>query len=184
MMERGEVLQVISDARTDQIVVTTMSAIKEWATLSPAGLDFHVAGAMGYASSVGLGLALAQPDRRVLVLDGDGSLLMNLGTLVTIADVNPPNLVHFVLENELYEMPGRISLPGAGKYNMAGLARASGLTKVHEFDQLADFREHLHALLEERGPVFGSLKVAEGPRGPMPAISYVEMARNLEKALR
>jgi thiamine pyrophosphate-dependent acetolactate synthase large subunit-like protein len=184
MMQRAELLKVLSEARTDEIVVTTMSAVKEWSKLSSSPLDFHVAGAMGYASSLGLGLALAQPRRKVIVLDGDGSLLMNLGTLVTIAGQNPPNLIHFVLENELYEVPGGLPLPGAGKYNLAALARAAGIRRVYEFDQLAELREHLGALLEQPGPTFASLKVARGPSEPLPSMSYAEMVRNLTRALR
>ncbi len=101
MMQRSKLLEILSEKRTDEIVVATMSAIKDWTRLSSSPLDFYVAGAMGYASSVGLGLALAQPNRRVIVLDGDGSLLMNLGTLVTMVGVQPKNLVYFVLENRL-----------------------------------------------------------------------------------
>lgn len=183
-MQRSELLRVIFEARTDEIVVTTMSAVKDWRRLSSSPLDFHVAGAMGYASSVGLGLALAQPNRKVIVLDGDGSLLMNLGTLVTIADVQPENLIHFVLENQMYEVPGGIPLPGVGKHNLAAFARAAGLTRVHEFEQLADFREHVGAMLREPGPAFVSLRVARGRSEPLPPIRYAEMARNLERALQ
>jgi len=185
MMHRSELLKVIAEARTDEIVVVTMSPVKDWVRLSSSPLDFLVAGAMGYASSVGLGLALAQPARKVIVLDGDGSLLMNLGTLVTIAGLQPKNLVHFVLENQLYEVPGGIPLPGAGKYNLGALARAAGLTRVHEFDQLAVFREHLGAILKGSGPTFASLKVARGPSDPLPTTRYAaDMVRNLERALR
>ncbi len=184
MMDRAELLKVVSDARTDEIVVSTMSANKDWARLSPAGLDLYVSGAMGYASSVGLGLALAQPGRKVIVLDGDGSLLMNLGTLVTIAGQAPPNLLHLVLENDLYEVPGGLPLPGAGKYNLNALARASGIKQVYHFEELPEFREHLGALLKERGPVFVTLKVARGSSEPLPAIPQGDVARRLEVALR
>ncbi len=184
MMQRFELLKVISEMRTDEIVVATMSAIKDWSKLSSSPLDFYVAGAMGYASSVGLGLSLAQTSRKVIVLDGDGSLLMNLGTLVTIAAVQPDNLIHFVLENQLYEVPGGIPLPGVGKHNLAAFARAAGFSKVYEFDQFTDFREHVGPILREPGPTFVSLRVNRGPSGPFPTIRYVEMARNLEKALK
>ena len=183
-MQRFELLKVISEMRTDEIVVATMSAIKDWSKLSSSPLDFYVAGAMGYASSVGLGLSLAQTNRKVIVLDGDGSLLMNLGTLVTIAAVQPDNLIHFVLENQLYEVPGGIPLPGVGKYNLAAFARAAGFSKVYEFDQFTDFHEHVGPIIREPGPTFVSLRVDRGPSGPFPTIRYVEMARNLEKALK
>ena len=184
MMQRSEVLKVISEIRTDEIVVATMSAIKDWKRLSSSPLDFYVAGAMGYASSVGLGLSLAQANRKVIILDGDGSLLMNLGTLVTISALQPDNLIHFVLENEIYEVPGGIPLPGVGKYDLAAFARAAGLTKVYEFDQLTDFREHVGGILREPGPTFASLRVARGPSGPFPSINYAEVARKLEACLR
>ncbi len=163
-MDRDEVLKTIAEFRRDEIVIVTMSPTKEWSRLSSGPLDFRVGGAMGFASSIGLGVALAQPDRRVIVLDGDGSLLMNLGTLVTICSLSPSNLIHFVMENELYETPGRIPLPGSGSFNLSSIARAAGLTKVYEFDNLRDFREHLGTLLHEPGPIFVSLKVAPGPR--------------------
>jgi len=184
MMQRFELLKVISEMRTDEIVVATMSAVKDWSKLSSSPLDFYVAGAMGYASSVGLGLSLAQTSRKVIVLDGDGSLLMNLGTLVTIAAVQPENLIHFVLENQLYEIPGGIPLPGIGKYNLADFARAAGFSKVYDFDQFRDFREHVGPILRTPGPTFASLRVNKGPSEPYPTIRYVEMARNLKKALK
>ena len=111
-MNRNEMLKFLAQARRDEIVVYTMSAMKGWLPFSDSPLDLFVAGAMGFASSVGIGLALAQPQRKIWVLDGDGSLLMNLGTLVTIADQALPNLIHFVLENGIYEIPGQVPLPG------------------------------------------------------------------------
>ena len=183
-MRRFESLKAISDLRADEVVVATMSAIGDWRKLSSSPLDFYVAGAMGYASSVGLGLALAKRNRKVIILDGDGSLLMNLGTLVTIADLQPDNLIHFVLENQLYEVPGGIPLPGVGKYNLAAFARAAGLSKVYEFDRFPDFREQAGPILKGPGPTFVSLRVDRGPSAPFPTIRYAEMARNLEKALK
>jgi sulfopyruvate decarboxylase subunit beta len=184
MMQRSELLEVIFEKRTDEIVVATMSATKDWSRLSSSPLDFFVVGAMGYASSVGLGLSMTQANRKVIVLDGDGSLLMNLGTLVTIAALQPGNLIHFVLENQLYEIPGGIPLPGVGKYSLVAFARAAGLTKVYEFDQLTDFREHVGGILREPGPTFASLRVARGPSGPFPSINHEEVARKLEESLK
>ena len=183
MMQRFEALKAIYEMRTDEIVLPTMSAIKDWNKLSSSPLDFYVAEAMGYASSLGLGLSISQPNRKIIVLDGDGSLLMNLGTLVTIAGVQPANLIHFVLENGLYEVPGGIPLPGGMKYDLPAFARAAGL-RVLEFGQLADFRGHLGTILRERGPTFVSLKVDRGPSEPFAPIPYVETARRLEKALK
>ena len=96
MMRRDECLRKIAELRGDAIVVATYSSAFEWRKIAPSGLNYFSVGAMGQASSHALGLALGLPDHKVIVLDGDGSLLMNLGGLVTIAEAAPTNLVHFV----------------------------------------------------------------------------------------
>jgi TPP-dependent trihydroxycyclohexane-1,2-dione (THcHDO) dehydratase len=85
-MKPEDVLQTIADKRGDAIVVPTMTAAPAWRLIAPGDLSVTCVGFMGGASSLGLGLALARPDRRVLVLDGDGSLLMQLGSLATVAE--------------------------------------------------------------------------------------------------
>ena len=85
MMKRDQCLKVLARHRTAEIVVAVYQAAQEWLHISPSDLNYTFTGAMGQGSSHALGIALARPDRRVVVLDGDGSLLMNLGTLVTIA---------------------------------------------------------------------------------------------------
>ncbi len=186
-MERGEVLKTLAHYRKDEIVLYTMSSFKEGFQYFNGPLDFYVGGAMGFASSIGLGLALAQPRRRVWVVDGDGSLLMNLGTLVTIAEQAPGNLVHFVMENGVYEIPGRVPIPGVGRASLLGFARAAGLTKAYEYDEMARFSKHVGSLITEPGPVFVNLKVAPGPRQPVDKEGKMrgsaEMARAMEQAL-
>ena len=125
MIDGLEAQNVISRYRGDAVVVTTMSTNFEWPQVSTnPDLDLMFSGAMGKASSVGLGVALARPDKKVIVLDGDGSLLMNLGSLVTIANMAPPNPVHFVFENEVYRTTGGQLIPGAVKSSFTGLAAA------------------------------------------------------------
>ena len=165
MMNRNDMLNALAKIRKDEIVVYTMSAMKGWLSFSDSPLDLFVAGAMGFASSVGVGLALAQPQRKIWVLDGDGSLLMNLGTLVTIANQAPANLIHFVLENGIYEIPGQIPLPGRWKMSLTSFARAAGLKTIYEYDDLAILKKDLNSLLQENGPVFVDLKVEPGPFG-------------------
>ena len=99
MMERRKALELLASRITDEIVVATYSSASEWIEIIDRPLNYFSSGAMGLASSHGLGLALARPDRRVIVLDGDGSLLMNLGTLVTIGRVAPKNFTHLVFQN-------------------------------------------------------------------------------------
>jgi phosphonopyruvate decarboxylase len=122
-----ECLKLLARHHTDEIVVPVYQAAFEWRAIKPDSLSYLGVGAMGQASSHALGLALGRPDKRVIVLDGDGSLLMNLGSLVTIADVAPRNLVHFVCENGIYEANGGHPIPGAGHVSFAGFARAAAI---------------------------------------------------------
>ncbi|MFM8678918.1 MAG: thiamine pyrophosphate-dependent enzyme [Alphaproteobacteria bacterium] len=95
-MKRDEALALLARHVTDEAVVATYQAAFDWMRLAARDLNYVSIGAMGIASSHALGLALGRPDRRVVVLDGDGSLLMNLGSLATIAGAAPRNLAHLV----------------------------------------------------------------------------------------
>ena len=103
MMKRDECFRVLARHVAEDVVVATYSSAFDWIAVRKHPLNYLSVGAMGLASSHGLGLALGRPDRRIIVLDGDGSLLMNLGTLVTIAEAKPRNLFHFICENGNYE---------------------------------------------------------------------------------
>ena len=107
---------------------------------------------MGKASSLGLGLALGRPERRVWVLDGDGSLVMNLGSLVTIAQQAPANLLHVLLENGVYEVTGGQPVPGAGLADFATMARAAGYRSAYRFDTLAALEASLDEVLAAPRP--------------------------------
>ena len=107
-----DALRAIAAARGDAIVVPTMTTAPAWRTIAPGDLSVTCVGFMGGASSLGLGLALARPDRRVIVLDGDGSLLMQLGSLATVAGAAPRNLVHFLFKNGVYHTSGAQGIPG------------------------------------------------------------------------
>lgn len=166
MMPRDECLKILARHHTDQIVIPVYQSAFEWRTIKPQALTYLGVGAMGQASSHGLGMALGRPDKRVIVIDGDGSLLMNLGSLVTIAQAAPTNLVHFVCQNNTYEANGGHPIPGAGKVSFAGFARAAGIHKVYEFDELADFDQRIAGVLQQQGPVFVVLKVVAGAHYP------------------
>ena len=120
-------LQVLVALRGERIVVTTMGAAREWPKLSQHPLDFHyIPSAMGAAPALGLGLALAKPQRDVLVLNGDGAMLMNLGSLVTIVASRAKNMTLIMLDNGIYEVTGgqqtaAAALPARrGRYRRAG----------------------------------------------------------------
>lgn len=188
-----DTLQALQTARADEIVVTTMGSGREWPKVSSHPLDFvYVPSSMGQATSIGLGLALAQPDRKVVVCNGDGSMLMNLGSLVTITSLRPENLIVLLMDNSIYEVTGRQQTPGSAALRADGrnvdftaLARSCGFEAVFEFTELDLWRESVTGVLQTPGPVFCSLKVAsvEGdaaPRSPGPAW---ERAAKLRAAL-
>ena len=114
---------------------------------------------MGKASSFGLGAALAQPNTPVYVLDGDGSLEMNLGTLITIGNKGPENLYHFMLENGVYAYTGGQPIPGGGKVSFAEMAKTAGYAAVFEFEDLEEFTLQIESVLNTKGPVFITVKI-------------------------
>lgn len=160
MIAAADALRALSAHRDDALVVVTMSAARLWPSVSThPELDLPVSNCMGKASSVGLGAALARPSQKVIVLDGDGSLVMNLGTLVTIGQVQPANLVHVVFADGVYTTVGGAPVPGAGHIDLPGMARAAGYPAAAEFDGIEAFTHALPSLLALQGPVFCSLKI-------------------------
>jgi sulfopyruvate decarboxylase subunit beta len=165
MMNRLDCLRILARHVTDEIVVATYSTGTDWLALTPdRPLNYFAFGAMGLASSHGLGLALGRPDKRVIVLDGDGSLLMNFGTLVTIGAVQPANFVHFVGHNGSYEANGGHPIPNRA-VDFAAAARAAGIARAHAIADLADFEARVGSLLRGDGPVFVDLLIEQGPLG-------------------
>ena len=183
-MRRDDCICALGAHRGEAIVVATYQAAFDLMRIAPNPLNYLSVGAMGQASSHALGLALGRPDRRVIVLDGDGSLLMNLGTLVTIAGAAPANLVHFVCENGCYEANGSHPLPGGG-VDFAGLARAAGIRDVSMFDALSAFEAELPGLLTRPGPVFATLMIVPGDPSPQEydVIHGAETRRRFKEAL-
>jgi sulfopyruvate decarboxylase subunit beta len=158
-MRRDEVLQTLAKHRTDELVLTTMSVAQEWPSYSQSDYDFNALGTgMGHLPDMGLGLAVACPDRKVLILNGDGSMLMNLGVLVSIAHTAPRNLILFVFENEIYEVTGGQPIPGRGRTNFAAMAKGAGFAHTFEFAELSAFDKELPNILTLDGPVFVTIQ--------------------------
>src|SRR5437762_1032422 len=133
-MTHLEALQILAAQRGQRIVITTMGSVGLWPGVSDGPLDFaYLPSSMGQAPGLGLGLALAQPKRGVIVVNGDGCMLMNLGTLVTMAG-HPANLYLVIIDNGLYEVTGGQVHAGAGHVDYAGLARGAGIQRVYRFD--------------------------------------------------
>jgi sulfopyruvate decarboxylase subunit beta len=163
-MRRDLCFKILAKHIRDQIVVPVYQSAQEWHGIAPDhALTYYSIGAMGQASSCALGLAIARPDKRVVVLDGDGSLLMNLGTLVTIANQKPANLLHFLCQNGEYEANGSHPIPGRDQVDFAAMARAAGYRRTDTIDTLEDFEAKIAGLLTEPGPVFVALKLTAGP---------------------
>ena len=139
-MRRTECLAAVHTDLAGAAVVTNMGAVaSELYGIGHRDNFFYLQHAMGLASSVGLGVALAQPQRPVVVLDGDGSVLMNLGTLATMARHGPPNLSHVVFDNGAYVSSGGTPTPTAETVDLAGVARASGIATARTVETLSDF---------------------------------------------
>ena len=159
MMHTADVLKVFAEHRGDAIVISGRGG-RHWIQLSDTALDLPLGDpAMGGHAGFGLGLALAQPDQRVVLFDSEGDILMSLGQLPTIAEQAPVNFYHFVLDNEVYATTGGQPVPGAKTVDYAGVARASGYPHAYSFTELQDFSRDLPDILAKPGPVFVALKV-------------------------
>jgi phosphonopyruvate decarboxylase len=163
MINNQDAVRLIDSKRDGSMIVPTMNANNVHFGLptvtTDQSMDLPVSGAMGKASSLALGLALAQPEKRVFVLDGDGSLLMNLGTLVTMANKAPTNLYHFLFNNGVYAVTGGQPIPGAGQTDWENMAKSAGYAAVFSFDNLEDLTTGIDEVLAAQGPVFVHLAV-------------------------
>jgi phosphonopyruvate decarboxylase len=167
VIDQVEMMKTIDKLRGDAVVVPVFRANVAWSRVtSNARRDIPVGGAMGKGSSVALGIALSQPNTRVILFDGDGSLLMNLGSLVTIANQAPRNLVHFVMDNGVYATTGGQDVPGVGIADYADLARAAGYHHIYKFDNLEDFVTQAEEIFRQDGPTFVAARVIPDIRLP------------------
>jgi sulfopyruvate decarboxylase subunit beta len=131
MIERLECLRAVYDQLKDCLVVTIMGALPaELQSLGHRPNFFYLQHAMGIASSTGLGLALCLPGQKVVVFDGDGSVLMNLGVFTTLARYNPNNLVHVVFDNESLLSVGGFPTATSTGTNLEGIAKAAGISRT------------------------------------------------------
>jgi thiamine pyrophosphate-dependent acetolactate synthase large subunit-like protein len=186
MMTHREALEVLAAERGERVVVTTMGSIAIWPDLADSPLDFnYIPSSMGQGPDLGLGIALACPQRGVIVVNGDGCMLMNLGSLVTLA-ANPANMYLVIIDNSLYEVTGGQVHAGVGQADYAGMARAAGIGRVYRFDTLADWRQGAAAALAGPGPVCVVLKVTGklGQKTPAPPRPMSEQISRLREALR
>jgi thiamine pyrophosphate-dependent acetolactate synthase large subunit-like protein len=172
MMRRADAIATVLARVDDEIVVTANGWIsREACAASDRAETFSMLGSMGLAAAIGLGVALAQPERRVVVLDGDGNLLMALGILAMIGAQKPANLVHVVLDNERYgSTGGQRSL--SETVALDALALAAGYAHVRRVDEPDGLDDAAVALLGARGPSFLLVKVAPEADGDAPRVPH------------
>ena len=163
MLNKEECLKQIALHRTDEIVVTTMGMAVPWAKISTHPLDYaSVGSAMGHAADLALGIAIAKPNKKVVVLNGDGSMLMCLGTLATITGLSTPptNYLLFVCDNGTYEVTGNQPVPYNTSFSWTTIAKGTGFQNVHEYDDLKSLEVALPKIWHQDGPTFVNLKIA------------------------
>jgi len=153
-MNRLEALTAITSLVSDEFVVSTAgAATTQWHALHPSDGQLQVK-TLGLCSSIGLGLALGQPDRKVIVLDGDGALWMNLSSLGTIGWKQPKNLIHICMDNGMYESSGGTPTASSARLQFSDIARAAGIASSVAVSTPDEFAESVrHALLTD-GPHF------------------------------
>jgi sulfopyruvate decarboxylase subunit beta len=176
-MQRLECLRAIYDDLEPCIVVTIMGAVAaELQSLGHRPNHFYLQHAMGLASSTGLGLALCVPERKVVVLDGDGSLLMNLGTLTTLARYRPANLIEVVFDNESLLSVGGFPTATSTGSDLAALAAAAGIERVSTAIKVEDFRSQFSAAM--RGNELATIVAKVEATGPAKYVTGLGLLEN------
>jgi len=151
-------MRVLKETEPDAIVLVAETATVAWADIVGPDDKYLPVSSMSKASSVALGIAIAQPERKVVVWDGDGCLLMNLGTLITVARAAPPNLIHIILENGVYALTGAQPLPSQYVSDLPEMARSAGYRHIHTYSDTEAFKTDLPAILAADGPTLISLE--------------------------
>jgi len=183
MLTKDQLLAPLARLRDKAVVVTTMGVVRPWARYSNSELDFASAdSAMGHAADLALGIALAQPARKVICLNGDGSMLMSLGTLATINNAGAKNLVLIIVQNGTYEITGNQPLPAAAKVDFASFARGAGWERIYFYEDAEKYAKSLPEVLSGDGPVFVAAIVEPGSEGPLSRGGH-EKARYLNPSL-
>ncbi len=159
-MKRFDCLGIIAKAATDALVVTSAGAVTlEWNALRPSEGNFRVR-TLGLCSSIALGMALGLQQRKIIALDGDGSLLMNLCSLPTMARMQPKNLVHIVFDNEVYEASGSKKTATAAGTDLVGIARAAGIAQARWAHSVGEFATFVAEALNGDELFFIGVKVS------------------------
>ncbi len=191
MFNAEDMFKAFEPYRDKSIVIATGTSGRHWRDVSQnEARDLSMGGAMGQTTSAALGLALAQPDEKVVLFDSEGALLMNMGIIATIAGKQPQNFYHFLMDNECYATTGGQPVPNAQDINYAGMAKEAGYVAAYSFDNLEDFTNNVAKIMSEAGPVFIAMKVVPevenepiGMRQRVPTRGRAETINTLRKEL-
>ena len=190
-MNRYECLQLLAPKITDEIVVTDLGGVsREWCHLKERDGNLYRP-YLGHATPLALGLALALPHRRVISLDGDGSMLLDLTVLPVIAEQNPSNLIVIVFDNESYEATGGLPSLTASGTDLSGMAREAGVRNTTLVRQLSEFEEAIDEAFKANGASFITAKVEiatqrvpyyplDGIENKYRLIRYIEKTENIQ----
>src|SRR6187399_631865 len=185
-MTRLDALKAIYPALESRVVVTIMGAVAaELQSIGHRPNFFYLQHAMGLASSLGLGIALTRPEKQVIVLDGDGSVLMNLGGLTTLARYRPKNLVHIVFDNESLLSVGGFPTATSTGSDLAAIAAAAGVPRTETVHTLDDFQRVVSDAITGHELTTIVAKVeAVGPSGYVTDLSLLENRYQFQRYLR
>ena len=159
-MRAREAIGILARHRGDAVAVCALGmAANEWWAATKSEDSFYMHGAMGFASSFALGLALSLPKVPVWLINADGSLCMNLGCLLTEASQAAPNLKHFVVDNGVYQTVGALPMVNDGRTDYAAIARAAGFARARAIQTMAELEQQMPGIGGEEGPSFTVLRV-------------------------
>lgn len=160
MLDPVDVFKAFQEHRGDAIVSATGTAGRHWMDVSTnEKRDISLGGAMGQTTSAAFGLALGLPDEKIVLFDAEGSLLMNLGAIASIAGKKPANFYHFLLDNECYATTGGQPVPNSQEIDYAMMAKGAGYAAAYNFDDLEEFSTSVGEIMQQEGPVFIAIKI-------------------------
>ena len=160
MIDPRDVFEAFQEHRGDAIVSAAGTAGRHWQDVSTnQKRDISLGGAMGQTTSAAFGLALGLPDEKVVLFDAEGSLLMNLGAIASIAGKKPANFYHFLLDNECYATTGGQPVPNSQEIDYAQMAAGAGYAATYNFTDLEEFTTSVGEIMEQAGPVFVAIKI-------------------------
>ena len=169
MINSREAMEYLAGRLSDELVVASLGSVKyELHAAKDRPENFYLWNAMGMAASIGLGLATARPDRRVVIVDGDGALLMNLNSLASEGWRAPRNLVHVVFDNHAHHLTGKQPTATSDRADLARIAEGAGFPHAERTETLAAFKSAVDRAFSEDGPWFLLALVEQQPRSGRP----------------